>query len=143
MVHVIRCVPCDWEHPTDEDGDYIPLYGVSYAEALEAIEYLQRKNPSEDYDDIYGDLSPDECFPEWDDDLEFDFCLYEVVTEGTPVSPVVGTLDDLMEWVRLHFKDEPLTPDDALGWMGAFYHNDDTFAGENDELREWLEEREG
>ncbi len=42
MAHVIRCVPMDWEHPKDEDGDFIPLYGVG-SMSREAIKKAVRE----------------------------------------------------------------------------------------------------
>ncbi len=133
MVHVVRRVPLDWQHPIDEDGDLIPLYGVSLAQAHEAIESLKERYPEEDFDAIYEDLSEEDCFPEWPADAVMGHCLYEIVTEGRPVSPVYETLDELTEWVRLNFKDEVLTHDDAAEWIECFGHNQDTFVLRGDD----------
>ncbi len=82
MGREIRRVPPDWVHPQDGKGGFEPLFNKTF----------------DDRDD-----------PEWDDQPEWyrpafeseptHYQLYETVTEGTPMSPVFETKEELGKWM--------------------------------------------
>jgi hypothetical protein len=47
------------------------------------------------------DEEPTDCYcrPEWPEDAATHYQAYENVSEGTPVSPVFATTDELIEWM--------------------------------------------
>ncbi len=108
-----------WEHPKDERGEYIPLHNQSYEAALADYEYAARlwaegRHPSQiewpgqtanlTFAEWVGD-PPDPVYyrqETWREDQATAWVLYENVTEGTPVSPLFDTLDDLLGWMRAH-----------------------------------------
>lgn len=107
MVHKIRKVSPDWEHPKDEDGEFISLEDWSYLEAI--ADYL---SSIEDYVLKYkaGDMkvavaewtdapSPKDCFPDWTDEERTHLQIYTEVT-GTPVSPIFADAEELMQWLH-------------------------------------------
>ena len=93
----VRQVPLDWQHPVTGDTDrrgrpvYIPL--------LSRRSLLPDLN---DYAEHPGDWGspPDPCryMPEIPEGTPLGFQLYETTSEGTPVSPVFGTLEALAAW---------------------------------------------
>jgi len=90
MGREIRRVPTDWEHPKNERGHYQPLYNQSFDDAFKAW-----------MDDKDGGTSPDPEYyrPAWAEDAELGYCMYETVSEGTPVSPVFESLQGLEDWM--------------------------------------------
>lgn len=129
MGREIRRVPIDWRHPTYADlgltypyagrADEVvhPLYDRDYATACAAWKAgLTRWEAGEDPDrEAYrrDDGSPYEWWdwhgnppdPEyhrarvWAPEEATAYQVYETVTEGTPVSPVFATLDELRAWL--------------------------------------------
>ena len=90
MGRAIRRVPKGWEHPCDTNGDYLPMMDVTYKDALADWQ-------SE------GAVPSEKPLPEWyRPAYESDpvcYQVYETVTEGTPVSPVFETEDELLTWL--------------------------------------------
>lgn len=43
MSREVRCVPADWQHPTDADGEFIPLFGERFSDALAEWEEENRQ----------------------------------------------------------------------------------------------------
>ena len=82
MGREIRRVPADWEHPKDDRGLLISLINSTFDD---------RGDPEED----------DE--PEWYrrafTSEPTHYQLYETVTEGTPLSPVFETKEELGIWM--------------------------------------------
>lgn len=120
MGREVRFVPKDWQHPTDENGRYIPLDGRSFSKVLaEYREELEQWNKgfrknyvtgewvAKDADEI--DTPSDEWFgdepveadymPDWPDEKRTHLQMYEDTTEGTPISPVIGTAANLAKWL--------------------------------------------
>lgn len=91
MGREIRRVPMDWQHPKDWRGNYIPLYDRTYEEALD------EHSASGDAD--AWKPTPEYYRPKWDDNALLGWCMYEDVSEGTPVSPVFATSDELALWL--------------------------------------------
>lgn len=92
MGREIRRVPKGWEHPKDHKGKYKPICDESYEEALKSYE----QNP-EDWD--YTPPDKDYYRPSWPTEPQTCYQIYETVSEGTPVSPVFDTEDEMKEWL--------------------------------------------
>ncbi len=116
MGRELRRVPPDWEHPRDEQGRYIPLFDQAYKEALADWHYgdrlwqegrhpdqgeYPRANECATYEEWHGPPPvPDQYRREkWGEDDTVCWQVYENVTEGTPLSPVLATLDDVRAWL--------------------------------------------
>ena len=90
MGREIRRVPPDWQHPTDARGHYKPLFDSTYAEALEDYRRsFTEWNGSPPNPDFYR--------PAWPEASATAFQVYETVSEGTPVSPVFPTREELVD----------------------------------------------
>ncbi len=91
----VRRVPANWEHPKNEKGDYIPHYERPPSYAQEEIEeglcdgWLDNSLPN------YGR----NVLPQWPDAERTHYQMYEVTTEGTPISPVMETPEALARWI--------------------------------------------
>jgi hypothetical protein len=117
----VRRVPSFWNHPKDINGDYIPLSDGFMKAVIDwdiAAEKWE-KGFVRDYKEYpkinWVEKSPDqiETYTEWDggrpssDDYMPDYSeserthyqMYETVTEGTPISPVMPTPEDLAHWL--------------------------------------------
>lgn len=90
----VRRVPPDWEHPKDEQGHHIPTYERSpYNE--EEIEEGLRDGWLTDEPPNYGC----DVMPQWPDSERTHYQMYEDVTEGTPISPVMEIPEELAKWL--------------------------------------------
>ncbi len=112
-------VPPEWEHPKDEHGHYIPLFGGSVTERIRAWEesriMWQRgfrrdygdgtwvpKGDGYDYSFVEWDgdrPDPADHMPDWPPHLRTHFQMYEDTTEGTPISPAFATAEELARWL--------------------------------------------
>jgi hypothetical protein len=120
MGREVRKVPADWNHPRNAAGHLIPLYGESFAARLaqwdegkekweeglrrdfrernvwkprdrdEDCSYEKWDGPRPEAQDYMPDWKPDECTH---------FQMYETCTEGTPISPVKETPEELARWL--------------------------------------------
>lgn len=77
MGREIRRVRPDWEHPKSEMDYYIPL-----------LEYSADR-----------DVPPERMMPQWSMEEASAYQIYEDVSDGTPVSPVFETLEELKAWL--------------------------------------------
>jgi len=77
MGREIRRVAKDWVHPKDEGDRSIPLLPFNYMEK---------------------DSDPEDYMPEIEPEHTA-FQIYENVSEGTPVSPVFETEDEMKAWL--------------------------------------------
>lgn len=136
MSRAARRVPPDWKHPTDAHGEYIPLRdGADYErrarqwdeEAAKWQEGLCRSydvNEWEAIDPEFGGKTyaeyagdrpdPKEYTPQWPTSLCTHWQMYEETTEGTPISPVCGSPEELAQWMADH-------GGDAFAGMTASY----------------------
>jgi len=120
MGRTVRMVPKDWQHPRDEKGKYIPLLGYDYEKCLAEWNEGAKKwaeGMREDYtncgwkplDGTEGAASyaewagempvPDDYIPHWLPGVATHFQMYETCSEGTPISPVMETLEALARWL--------------------------------------------
>jgi len=80
-------VPPGWEHPRDEHGRHIPLFDLN-------------ADPHEEFDEeLPGTAGRLPAMPRWAAEEATCYQVYENVTEGTPVSPVFDSLDDMRGWL--------------------------------------------
>lgn len=129
----IRMVPADWEHPRNSDGYYIPLlYGDSffkhfaeYSEDKEMWEkgfrrdvyktertYLEigeYKNMTlEDYYEEHTMHIPvkSRYMPIWSEEEKTHLMLYENISEGTPITPALESVEALAQWLAENIEKE-------------------------------------
>ena len=112
MGREIRRVPKDWIHPTDENGNDLPMFDNTYEKAAKEWiqEFLQweagehegqvKSNTSCIYCWEYIGNPPDEKYyhPPFSSEPTH-YQIYQTVSEGSPVSPIFETEEDLIEWL--------------------------------------------
>lgn len=92
----IRRVPPGWEHPKDVKGNYRPLFNESRAGAFYR--------------------------PEWTEEPTH-YQVYETVTEGTPVSPVFASLDEMQVWlIKQGFSEKAAEKFIETGWAPSMVY---------------------
>jgi hypothetical protein len=123
MGREVRRVPANWEHPMDDRG-FVPLHD-GYNEAKREWELYHEKwkqglerdwSVSEDeaagwvpikeshsestFEDYYGKYpNRDAYMPDWPDEERTHWQMYENVSEGTPISPVCASAEELAHWL--------------------------------------------
>lgn len=90
----VRRVPKDWEHPKHRDGRLIPLHKelpFTEAEIKDGLKngWLKGKAPNYDCD----------VMPKWKESERSHYQMYETTSEGTPISPVMETPEQLAKWL--------------------------------------------
>ncbi|CAM3169196.1 hypothetical protein BZK31_08210 [Pseudomonas floridensis] len=138
MIREVRKVPANWQHPSDgyyPDGKvrYVPLFDSSEftSKAAQwdenAAKWAQGEFP-QDAGAAHRTLSFEEWdgprpnaedyMPLWPEAECTNFMMYELTTEGTPVSPGFATLEDLATWLAENnvsiYANEPAGFDDWL-----------------------------
>ena len=122
MGREIRRVPPDWKHPTvkarwpSTSSGFQPLLDNGFSEAMNKWTDAWRKwNAGEDPDRAQYEAKvghpvayhewnggpPDPAYyrPEWPEASRTAYQVYETVSEGTPVSPVFPTRDEMIHWL--------------------------------------------
>jgi len=124
MSREVRKVPKDWQHPKNEGGRYIPLFegdpDFNKRDAEWMEEYLKWQegfcldssqagrvwkevDPEyrhQRYSDYSGGRpSPDDYMPVWCPKEATHYMMYEDTSEGTPISPVFETPEELARWL--------------------------------------------
>lgn len=94
MGRTARRVPADWQHPRDSRGEYIPLHESFPYNEEEVREGLRDRW-------LYG--KPPHynvgVMPDWPEEQRTHWQMYEDTTEGTPISPVFATPEELARWL--------------------------------------------
>jgi hypothetical protein len=114
MGREIRRVPPHWEHPKDEEGQYMPMYDKDFdtrlAEWLEGYELWKKgehpyQKESPDLADglaywEYDGAPPDPEYyrPKFDEEPTW-YQIYQTVSEGTPVTPPFATKEELVDYL--------------------------------------------
>jgi hypothetical protein len=100
MGREIRRVPPTWEHPKNCRGHYKPLYDQTWREAMQnwLNDYGDEWQTWTDEEDIESPPRADYYRPVWSEEPTA-YQMYETVSEGTPVSPVFLTVDELRAWL--------------------------------------------
>lgn len=121
MGREVRRVPPDWQHPKDERGRYRPLHGGSFSQRLaewnlgnskwqEGLrenfatdgewEPLDEEEKQMSYAEWAGSQPESEDYmPDWQEDQRTHYQMYEDTSEGTPISPVMATPEELARWL--------------------------------------------
>lgn len=94
MGREIRRVPANWEHPKNEKGGYIPMY-EDFPYTQEEIKEGLRDGWLENIPPHYGC----DVMPKWTEQERTHFQMYETCTEGTPISPVMASIESLARWL--------------------------------------------
>lgn len=156
MGREIRRVPSDWQHPLLADQDryfskngwdwtglgrhFQPLFDEDYETALQQWwdERQQWQAGTHEYqsDSTYEEFagrSPDPDFyrPAWTDEERTHFQVYETVSEGTPISPVFASREEIADWlVEQGYSREAAAAFAETGWapsavsfQGRFYRD--------------------
>ncbi|ORL48623.1 Hypothetical protein (plasmid) [Pseudomonas putida] len=119
MTREVRKVPANWQHPSDgnfPDGKprFDPLFSANRfisraAQWDEDATKWELGEFPEEADDNDRALSfeewdgprpnPDDYMPLWPESECTHFMMYELSTEGTPISPAFETLEELATWL--------------------------------------------
>ena len=131
MSREVRPVALDWEHPRRE-GTYSDgstrYVGLRSREALRFNQQDYAEHPG-DWD---GPPDPADYMPELPEGTPYGWQLYETVSEGSPLSPVFATKDELAEWMSSPAAGrDRVSPSVAAnfvaeGWAPSFYSSPDT-----------------
>ena len=113
MGREIRRVPSDWQHPKRKDI-YVPMYDEDYDTASQkyqdgVIAWANGDKRDEEgklleekyYWQYYGNPPSLDHYRQrkWTPEEATHYQMYETVSEGTPVTPVFATLEDLADWL--------------------------------------------
>lgn len=117
MGREIRKVPKNWEHPKYDEkgrwpGDYIPMFDRDFLAAAakwkadfaaweDGTHESKRKYPHNakyEFWEYESPPDPETCRPKFESE-PCCFQVYETVTEGTPVSPVFETEEEMVAWL--------------------------------------------
>jgi hypothetical protein len=148
----VRRVPMDWQHPTDERGDFVPLLGRDWATEAEQWDREKAEWDRGEYPYYADEASKAMTFEAWDGprpvpedympvfpaDAELGICMYEDVTEGTPISPVYPDSEqgrsDMAEYLAAHPAgiSDGMTADDWLAVIGGYLVTKDIHTGKID-----------
>jgi len=98
MGREVRRVPKDWKHPKDKNGNYIPLL-YDYNEDLKS--WMEYKEEYEKEGKGFSEEKPNpkDYMPNWPEEERTHLQMYETTSEGTPISPVMETPEELARWL--------------------------------------------
>lgn len=115
MSRELRRVPPTWEHPRDKQGKFRPLYDRTFESAArewkrgfaawEADEDGMRSQATARHGPVeyweWEGYPPDREYyrPEWTVEEASAYQIYETVTEGTPISPVISSEKKVVAWL--------------------------------------------
>lgn len=97
----VRRVPLNWEHPKTLHGGLKPLHpAADYEQAVESWEAYYKAHGLQKTLDEHGQPpNRDDYMPEWSPEGAAAFRMYETTSEGTPISPAFGTVEELCRWL--------------------------------------------
>lgn len=103
MGREIRRVPVGWEHPKDQRGNFVPLVDVRTGDKqaetwADYLAYFEAEWP-EDFRELDVANRRGVYMPCWPADEATGWCVYENVSEGTPVSPVFPDPESLHAYI--------------------------------------------
>ena len=112
MSREVRRVPKDWQHPTYDNGRFIALHenyesdvkswDDEFAKWNSGIfpEYASDENKKLTYSEWNGERpKKDDYMPTFVEEDAKHLQMYETCSEGTPISPVFKTPEELAEWL--------------------------------------------
>lgn len=127
MGREVRRVPANWQHPKNERGQYVPLLDEDYGTA--ARQWLDDAIAWDNgtHADAAAHKAEYPFFWQWESDPPDSesyrpayvgepthYQMYETTSEGTPISPVMETPEELARWLAD-------TNASAFGDQGATY----------------------
>lgn len=117
MGREVRRVPADWEHPKRQDDmrDFQPMFDRPFAPAAKewkenflawesghnaSMNRPRGEKDTEECWEYYGN-PPDRDYyrPDWPEETRTHYQMYETTSEGTPISPVMETPEELARWL--------------------------------------------
>lgn len=137
----LRMVPPTWNHPKDADGNFRPLFdgfSAAYNRWHEANEQWNNGFWLNIWTSVWEPITDDErhytyaewageCprrenyMPEWDAAEATHLMLYEITSEGTPLSPIFATSEELARWLATNritvWADKTATYDQWLAYL--------------------------
>lgn len=96
MAIEIRRVPSNWQHPRDRSGRYIPMFGA-FATQLRRWKAKDRDEPRPVRG--VGKHPPRGSCSSFAPSNATHYQVYEDVSEGTPISPVFATPQEIVGWL--------------------------------------------
>ena len=105
MGREVRRVPPYWEHPKNGTGEHQPKFDEDYATASARWKagYEEWKDSPQSDCEFWEwvGMPPDEEYyrPAWPNNERTHLQMYETTTEGTPISPVMETPEELAKWL--------------------------------------------
>lgn len=118
MGREVRRVPADWVHPQHKEFGKTgpqPMHDWSFAEAAKEWKEgfltweaghnacMSRPRGDDDTEEFweYSGDPPDRAYylPDWPEGTRTHLQMYETCTEGTPISPVMETPEELARWL--------------------------------------------
>jgi hypothetical protein len=126
MGREVRRVPADWVHPLSNRGCTQPMRDQSFREATAEWKegfrkweegYRRRRSWGDEHEqepwvlrtgseltiefwELYGNPPDREYYrPDWPEESRTHYQMYETTTEGTPISPVFSTPEELARWL--------------------------------------------
>jgi hypothetical protein len=118
MGREIRRVPPHWEHPVDNDGEYLPMYDEDFETAAnewinnciqwsngtheDFIEHPEYKKEYPYFWQWDGNPPDEEYYrPKFTEEPTW-YQVYQTVSEGTPVTPPFATKEELVNYLVEH-----------------------------------------
>ena len=101
MGREVRRVPPGWEHPKRyrDPIRYQPLRD-GYNKVLKEFEdAIKEKGLEKAIEWFGGGPLKDEYMPDWPEEERTHYQMYEITSEGTPISPVMETPEELARWL--------------------------------------------
>lgn len=130
MGREVRRVPAAWQHPKDSRGQYRALFEGCDIQALVddwrmgRARWVSGGDPESKkhgctWEEWAGPCpDPSDYMPNWPDHERTHWQMYETCSEGTPISPVCASPEELAQWLAEHgasaFADMPATYDEWL-----------------------------
>lgn len=113
MGREVRRVPSDWEHPRGANGRYRPLHDRGFAAVVAAWDRdaaAWERGEFPDYASAESRQMPfaewngprptaEDYMPDWPEAERTHYQMYEDTSEGTPISPVMATPEELARWL--------------------------------------------
>lgn len=132
MGREVRMVPANWDHPRYTDynapggyavGRYIPMHDCSYEDDAKAFLEMANEKGLQEAIDYHGSApEKDQYMPSWPDAERTHLMMYEDTSEGTPISPVFATAEELARWLAdsgaSAFADQTATYEQWLAMIG-------------------------
>lgn len=104
MSREVRRVPLDWQHPKSTDvswsrGKPVPVPLFPREDYEDHLAEWERMDPQEQQEEPRP--QSDQYMPDFSGVPEDDmgWCMYETTSEGTPLSPVFKTQEELARWL--------------------------------------------